>query len=230
MIETAYISEIVADKIRTGVLSATMLILTETGSIQAGPGTQLDGGGLTLGLASSYDTPSFTGTYKVSSFDDSTALMFYENEDVIADGNFKGAILRADGASGDKAGALVFHATVDGDLEAEAARAELLAVPGGTGQVNLFGNVTINGSLAVSGGLQGFTSALGTIAPNAAPVWSHGLGVKPWNVNVHVSSNLATWNPVQHRTSEFEIHVTASTIQVRNNTNATWFIQVNVMV
>lgn len=143
-VTSAKVASLAANKITTGSLTSAIVTLTSTGYLKAG-GTVLDAGGLSLQLGDDYNISSYSSDFKVSGGGDFAALMFYWST---AD-NYRGSVLRSDGAGTGARGAVNIHSSVSGNVLADSsARIEVLAngtaVDGGRGRVNVYGNMVLD--------------------------------------------------------------------------------------
>lgn len=237
MIQSAKIAEVVADKITTGTLLAATISLSSTGKIQAGEHTKLDSGGISLGLADSWDTSAAAGSFKVSSEDNSSALMFFDQTpDLNLLDDYRGAIVRGDGNSTGPStglpGAVVLAATRNGDLldaESRAAVLVLASRPGFLGAVYTHGILQAQNGLRVQGSLLGnFNSAASSVTNGSFITATHTLDLVPQCVFVQASTDQVTWNQVTHST-QYAIEITDAQVKVTNNSGGTKWIRVRVI-
>jgi len=147
-VEGAKIHSLVADKIVGGtILTDTIDIASELNLIGSGKlktsggGTSLDAGGVVIQPSVDYNTPTITQDQKISTAGEWTSLAFWNDSALDA----RGAVIRADGSSGGRRGAVVLHATAAGGLGAEtSARVELFSREEGFGRVYLYEDVFID--------------------------------------------------------------------------------------
>lgn len=237
MIQSAKIADLSADKIETGTLEAATVYLSATGSLQAGPHTKLDSGGVELGLASSYDTPSEEASYKIAGEGDFSALMFYSNVSIAAEGNFRGAILRSDGVPGAQAGALVVHATATGDIDQpSSALLHVLAKPDtGSGQVDVHQNLNVAQDASVARDAYVKRALIGAGGPSPEVMLANNTGTiftigafgyeeAPRWISVKVSVDRVTWQEADGLAG-WSVQVTTGGIRVDNASGAARYVR-----
>lgn len=157
MIGSAYIDSLVADKIVGGTISTTdifvasKLDISAGGKLQAGPGTKVDDGGLTINAGSSLNATAFSRDFKVCPPGEWAAQAFYDDSAQ----NVRGPVLRADGA-GTKRGMVAMHAaTGSGELpigvqSAEVSDPDYLPPSTPTGRLEVFSDANGAGYVVVA--------------------------------------------------------------------------------
>jgi hypothetical protein len=220
MIESAMIADLSADKITTGTLDAATITIAEGGEVQAGPGCILDWAGLTLGIATSFDTPTVEASYKLGPVGDWGAFHFYENVDIGVDGNFRGCIVRADGIAGAHSGAVVLHATPNGVVDDTAGRLQVLGKPDtGHGKVDIFDDLTIARYCQPFEGFRGGTELLeATFPAGSSSSYPLTRNERPKMVALFwkPTGAVSGWHPLVHSSNNWEITVDVNSVDVVN--------------